>query len=192
MDDSSRRSRKRERTRRQILDAAAGLVGAQGLDAVRIEAICDAADVARATFFLHFASKRAMLAEWENELAADVEVGLDAAGADAAAQLRAIAERLFRRPGVSRALLIEALAGGSAGRLEALLRRVALPSAQPAGRPPSKRLARLVLGALLGALSGLEMYTPERAGAHCDEVVRVLLYGVAGAKPRLKWSPGQP
>ncbi len=36
----------------------------RGFEAVTIEEICDAADVARATFFLHFAGKESLLTEY--------------------------------------------------------------------------------------------------------------------------------
>jgi AcrR family transcriptional regulator len=47
----SRRARKKERTRRDIFAAAMDLFVARGFEAVTIDDICRAADVARGTFF---------------------------------------------------------------------------------------------------------------------------------------------
>jgi AcrR family transcriptional regulator len=61
---TGRRARKKERTRRDLYDAAMRLFLARGFDAVTIDDICRAADVARATFFLHFPTKDALLVEY--------------------------------------------------------------------------------------------------------------------------------
>jgi AcrR family transcriptional regulator len=61
---ATRRARKKERTRTQIYDAAMRLFLARGYDAVTIDDICTAADVARGTFFLHFPAKDALLGEY--------------------------------------------------------------------------------------------------------------------------------
>src|SRR5246500_1830274 len=60
----SRRERKKGRTRADIYNAAMNLFVRRGFDSVTIEDICDAADVARATFFLHFPAKEALLIEY--------------------------------------------------------------------------------------------------------------------------------
>ncbi|GIG67036.1 TetR/AcrR family transcriptional regulator [Phytomonospora endophytica] len=54
---TDRRSRKKLATRRAIQDAALRLAAAHGVAAVTVEAISTAADIARSTFFTHFASK---------------------------------------------------------------------------------------------------------------------------------------
>ena len=66
----SRRARKKERTRHEIYAAALSLFAARGFDAVSVEQICQAADVARATFFLHFHTKSALLFEFSRLLSA--------------------------------------------------------------------------------------------------------------------------
>jgi AcrR family transcriptional regulator len=57
----SRRERKKRETRKRILDAALALTANRPYGEVRIEDICSAADVANATFFLHFANKQALV-----------------------------------------------------------------------------------------------------------------------------------
>ncbi len=69
----SRRARKKERTRSQIYEAAMQLFLERGYDAVTIDEICAAADVARGTFFLHFPTKDALLAEYGRQALAELE-----------------------------------------------------------------------------------------------------------------------
>lgn len=52
-----RQSRKRERTRGDLVAAAEQLVAARGIDAISIDDITEAADVAKGTFYTHFADK---------------------------------------------------------------------------------------------------------------------------------------
>ena len=59
----SRRSRKKERTRRSIYNASMALFAKRGFEGVTIEDICTEADVAKATFFLHFPNKAALMFE---------------------------------------------------------------------------------------------------------------------------------
>ena len=54
--------RKRERTRGELVAAAEGLVARHGLDAVSIDDIVEAADVAKGTFYTHFADKNDLAA----------------------------------------------------------------------------------------------------------------------------------
>ena len=84
----SRRARKKERTRRDIFTAAMRLFVARGFDAVTIDDICAAADVARGTFFLHFPTKDALLSEYGAEVTAELAVRIGRETDDAAATLR--------------------------------------------------------------------------------------------------------
>lgn len=110
----SRRARKKERTRREIFQASMELFAARGYDGVTIEQICEAADVARATFFLHFSSKSALLFEFSRRLAAEVHERLGEPRGSAAGELRAmielVSERWRAQAGVMRAMLREFLA----------------------------------------------------------------------------------
>lgn len=86
----SRRERKKRDTRRRILDAALELMADKPYDQVRIEDICTAADVANATFFLHFPNKSALALAYNEDVAAKVEEKLAGDGLDAADRLKTL------------------------------------------------------------------------------------------------------
>lgn len=86
----SRRERKKRDTRRRILDAALQLMADKPYDQVRIEDICTAADVANATFFLHFPHKSSLALAYNEDVAAKVEEKLSSDGLDAAEQLKTL------------------------------------------------------------------------------------------------------
>ena len=98
----SRRERKKGRTRADIYNAAMNLFVRRGFDSVTIEDICDAADVARATFFLHFPAKEALLIEYgeraNDELAAAIAAYRGSATATIRMALKMLAERAVRHP----------------------------------------------------------------------------------------------
>ena len=83
----SRRERKKRDTRRRILDAAMQLMADTPYDGVRIEDICLAADVANATFFLHFPNKSALVLAFNEEVAGKIAEQLNGADAKAAERL---------------------------------------------------------------------------------------------------------
>jgi TetR/AcrR family transcriptional regulator, cholesterol catabolism regulator len=103
---TSRRERKRERTRGEIYSAAMNLFLRRGFEAVTIEEICDAADVARATFFLHFPAKEALLTEYgaraNQALAELLRASHGTATATLKAALKMLAERAMQQPDVIR------------------------------------------------------------------------------------------
>ncbi len=90
----SRRDRKRERTRCEIYDAAMSLFAKSGFGVVTITDICEAADVARGTFFLHFPNKAALLYEFNQRVAEDFRATLTAPRGSAREELRALVERM--------------------------------------------------------------------------------------------------
>jgi len=68
-----RRHRKRRQTMNHLAAAAMSLFRSRGYDAVTMEQIADAADVARGTLYNHFPQKDALVAHWvEEQLAADL------------------------------------------------------------------------------------------------------------------------
>src|SRR6266481_2225690 len=93
-----RRTRKRERTRREIYDAAMELFAHRSYESVTIDMICEAADVGRSTFFLHFPVKAALLGEFSRRLAEDFSAGLKHhAGASTGEILIALIREIGRR-----------------------------------------------------------------------------------------------
>lgn len=66
-----RGARRRERTRRQLLDAARVVIGERGIDAATIQQITEAADVAFGSFYNHFESKDAVVDELLAQAIAD-------------------------------------------------------------------------------------------------------------------------
>jgi len=93
----TRRARKKERTRQEIFAAAMDLFAKRGFEAVTIEAICQAADVARATFFLHFPAKSALLWEWNRQVAEEFRAGLCEPRKNAIAEIRALVEHISEK-----------------------------------------------------------------------------------------------
>jgi TetR/AcrR family transcriptional regulator, cholesterol catabolism regulator len=86
----SRRERKKERTRQEIYQAAMNLFVASGFDAVTIEDICRAADVAKGTFFLHFPTKDSLLLEHGRRITVELAEMLHEYRGDATSELREI------------------------------------------------------------------------------------------------------
>ncbi len=90
----SRRARKKERTRRQIYEAAMELFAVDGFDGVTISSICDRADVGRGTFFLHFPSKSALLFEFSQKVADEFSLSLPDHPISARIELEALVDRI--------------------------------------------------------------------------------------------------
>lgn len=90
----SRRARKKERTRREIYQAAMTLFADGGFDQVTVEQICQAADVARGTFFLHFPTKAALLFEFNRATTADFAASLSEPRESATRELERLIDRL--------------------------------------------------------------------------------------------------
>lgn len=86
----------------------------RGFDSVTIEDICDGADVARATFFLHFPAKEALLIEYgeraNDELAAAIGKYRGSATATIRMALEMLGQRAARHPDVVRLVVREMLA----------------------------------------------------------------------------------
>jgi len=71
-----RRERKKRELRERIYQAARELFRVHGFEATTVEQIAEAADVAQATFFNHFQSKQAVLAEMTKEVLEHIEAVL--------------------------------------------------------------------------------------------------------------------
>ena len=90
----TRRDRKKERTRRDIYEAAMELFARSGFEAVTIADICRAADVGRGTFFFHFPGKAALLYEFNRRVAEDFRAALPEPRGSAREELTALVERM--------------------------------------------------------------------------------------------------
>lgn len=90
----TRRDRKKERTRREIYEAAMDLFARSGFASVTIADICKAADVGRGTFFFHFPSKAALLYEFNRRVAEEFRASLAEPRGSAREELRALVERI--------------------------------------------------------------------------------------------------
>jgi len=86
----SRRARKKQRTREQIYATAMRLFERDGFDGVTIEQICEAADVARGTFFRHFPSKSSLLSEFNRTIVSEFAAARPEPGGDARGEFRAL------------------------------------------------------------------------------------------------------
>lgn len=114
---SGRRERKKSETRARILNAAIALMTERGYDAVKVEDIAASADVANATFFLHFPTKASLLAAFNEQVS------------------RKIAERLegFSIDAVEKLELVRALVLDEWGRHGDLLRKIVADAAMQDG-----------------------------------------------------------
>jgi AcrR family transcriptional regulator len=119
----SRRERKKADTRREIYLAAMRLFREGSFDAVTVEAICEEADVARGTFFLHFPTKAALLYEFNRQVALDFRERLNEPRGSAISELEVLVgmvrERIDAEADVMRAMLREYFSMAQPGPREA-------------------------------------------------------------------------
>jgi AcrR family transcriptional regulator len=190
----SRRARKKERTRREIYQAAMTLFADRGFDQVTVEQICDAADVARGTFFLHFPTKAALLFEFNRAMTADFAASLAEPRESATRELERLVDRLaqgwLERAEIMTAMLREFL-GTPAAWADAETSGQDLPEliedivrrGQQRGelrKSISPRLAAAVfLSTSLAILSG-HVFQPGEVTAEGarDQMIEILLRGV--------------
>lgn len=118
----SRRARKKEGTRRDIYTAAMRLFREQSYEGVTIEAICEGADVARRTFFLHFPSKGMLLYEFNRQIAEDFRARLVEPRGSALSELEllvdTVGDRILADGQVMNAMLREYFTTPIASRVE--------------------------------------------------------------------------
>lgn len=204
----SRRERKKARTRRAIFRAAMTLFEQHGFEGVTVDRICEAADVAKGTFFLHFPTKSALLGEFGRELAAGLADRLREPRRSALAEYRTMVEylgdRWLAQADVMRAMLREFLAtpetvasAGSASRDLGTVVEDIVARGQRRGefrRNVSPRLAAAMFlttsaAILAGGVYGEDETTPEQVR---NELLHALLHGLLEPKTRLVWSPSKP
>ena len=180
------------------------LFGARGFEAVTLEQICAAADVAKGTFFLHFPSKAALLGEWNREIATelvdqlrDLRDSRDSALVQYRTLVEYLGEHWRRHPDATRALIPLLLASRASAVdpaeperdllavVEAVVRR-----GQERGEFRRNVSPRLAAAAFLAACAAA--FAAEGDGdspeAQRNEILHALLYGISEPKPRLKWT----
>ena len=193
----SRRGRKKAKTRAGIFESASDLFERNDFETVTIDQICSRADVARATFFLHFASKLALLSEFDRRLAIELAASFEEPRASAASELDTLlaffAGRGPSRQKLVRELLRQILAEPDGSALLALVEGV-VRRGQRRGefrrRIPARLSATLILTACVTASCDiLTLGGASSAAQSPGLVLRSLLHGLAEPKPRLKWSP---
>ncbi|HEY5656910.1 MAG TPA: TetR/AcrR family transcriptional regulator [Myxococcota bacterium] len=183
----TRRDRKKARTRAQIFEAAMGLFGERGYAAATIEQICARADVARGTFFLHFASKPALLLELDRALASELRSRFAEPRASGRSELRVVAEGLVEaartRGPVVGTLLRELLSAQGSGALHALARDVVRRGQERGefrrGVPDAAAALQILASCAAAAVAPADARSP---------LLQTLLHGLAEPKPRLKWT----
>ena len=94
---SDRHARRREQTRRKLLDAARALFARQGVENTRINEITEEADVGFGSFYNHFDSKEAIVEAVLSETIAAQGAAIESvtAGLDDPAEVVAAAHRYF-------------------------------------------------------------------------------------------------
>lgn len=90
----SRRERRVREVHDRILAAAIERFSARGVEAVKVDEICDAADIAQKTFFNHFPSKQHLLREIAESFLRELQSLLEAARAEGGSTTRQL-ERFF-------------------------------------------------------------------------------------------------
>ena len=181
-----RHARRRERTRRKLLDAARALFARQGVDMTRINEITDEADVGFGSFYNHFDSKEAIVEAVLAETVAAQGAVVDSVTAelDDPAEVVAAAHRYFVdlahsdpdwgwllvRLDLSHKISLQALGPFAERDLERGIREGRF-------RVANKRVALMACGgALLGVMQDvLEGGAPKAAGRfHAEGVLRML------------------
>lgn len=133
MTNAYQRKKQPEVVRRALLDCAASLASEQGVGAVTVQAVADAAGVTKGGFFHHFPSKQALVEAVLNDLMEQFEAEIDAAMAK-----DPVVHGRFTRAYVE--VSLKALADGRSGEYAALY--VALLSDPELGRMCAERFAR--------------------------------------------------
>lgn len=166
-----RRVRRRERTRRSLLDAASELIATRGLEETRVEDITQAADLGKGAFYNYFDSKETLV----SALLAEAVEKLDSLYLRAADQAPSFEERLrtvvrqheaffAANPAVLqlfhqvRGMLLR---GAGTGRLQPIVRDYLIRVARRLGRDtdaPPKDEALDLAAALVGAVTGYHSF----------------------------------
>jgi TetR/AcrR family transcriptional regulator, cholesterol catabolism regulator len=192
----SRRERKKQENQQHILEAALNLFETQGVEATTIDAIAEAADVSRGTFFNYFPTKESLL----NTIAAEELRALQRRGvADSAAgpvaRIYALMRTLMTDSlaflQVTRYILLDAMlhptgATSPSAHLDALLKPL-VQQAQAQGEIRSALDPTAVTGALVGVYLGAffrliaeDAVVDQSVLAAVEATLDMLFAGIAG------------
>jgi AcrR family transcriptional regulator len=173
---NGRRDRRVLRTRRLLQDALVALILEKGYEAVTVQDVLDRADVGRATFYAHFASREALLlsvfAEMREALRAEI-IAMSPAKAERVGEGLGLVQPLFAHAAHHRDLY-RALLRSRAGAL--LLRHLQSAIASPLqehleaacverGLPGAGAIPPLVAGFVSGTLGVLVWWIEQDAPA---------------------------
>lgn len=173
-----RHQRRKEETRRRLLDATRRLFATCGYHATRPQDIARAADVGTGTFYLHFADKReaflAFTEEASRELAERVQASLGPATTFRArlpAAIGAVLDFATENPGVLPAAFAEdAIAAGELQRGEGMRHRLAqrlataLSEAMKRGEISNEFDERIIAHGIVGLVQHAASYVGHTGG----------------------------
>jgi len=198
----SLRERKKRETERRLLHAGRELFQTQGYDETSIEAIAEAADVSRATFFNYFTSKEALLTAIAAEEVRSLRRLLDedlASVASPVERARRVMELLINDTvpylHITRLVLVQVLRSpqdvpSPIQEMERLLAELAA-EAQQRGEirsgPAPQHVARALIGIYLAAFFGWVAEGHNRQDALGEEIealADVLFFGIAPTSMR--------
>jgi len=195
----SRRERKKQRNRRRILEAALTLFETQGVEATTIDAIAEAADVSRGTFYNYFPAKESLLSAIATQELRDLESRCshrDGAGAvDHILDLmRALMIDSLAFLQVTRYILLDAIhptgATSPSAHLDAMLKSF-VQKAQAQGEIRADVDPAGVTGALMGVYLGAcfrliadDAVVDQSTMAEVEATIGMLFEGIAGPNAR--------
>jgi len=192
----SRRARKKQRNRRRILEAALTLFETQGVEATTIDAIAEAADVSRGTFYNYFPAKESLLSAIATQELCDLESRCrhgegDSAVAHILDLMRALMTDSLAFLQVTRYILLDAMlhptgATSPSAHLDALLKPL-VKQAQAQGEIRADVDPAGVTGALIGVYLGAcfrliadDAVVDSSTIAEVEATIGMLFEGIAG------------
>ncbi len=192
-----RREESKQRTREALVEAATELIGEQGLDGPSLDAICERAGYTRGAFYVHFADREALVEAVMERAGAGLLGALLPEEADLAEVVGRFVGAvlggsypLAGQPGIRPHQLYAACARSERlrrwyqGAVEESTRRLAraIARSQAQGRLRTDleptAAAGLLMAAVIGAQTMLELGLPVEIGAGARELLKML--GVPG------------
>ncbi len=196
----SRRERKKQQNRRRILEAALRLFEAQGVEATTIDAIAEAADLSRGTFYNYFPAKESLLNAIAAEELRDLKRRLSHREGDSVVDhildlMRALMTDSLAYLQVTRYILLDAIlhptgAASPNAHLDAMLKPL-VRKAQAQGEIRADVDPAGVTGALIGVYLGTcfrliadDAVVDPSTIAEVEATIGMLFEGIAGPNAR--------